>query len=74
MSKYASLLYAQPSFLEGVGRLVDAAGLLEGYSYSPTPGEADTAAIASDWCVVGEDLRFAILDFARRQGIAIRNG
>jgi hypothetical protein len=27
MSKYASLLYAQPSFLDGIGRLVDAAGL-----------------------------------------------
>lgn len=73
MSKYASLLYAQPSFLEGVGRLMDAAGLFETYNYSPTPGEADTVLIASDWRSVGEDLRSAILDFAKDQGIVIRN-
>jgi hypothetical protein len=73
VSKYSSLLYAQPSFLEGVGRLMDAAGLLERYNYSATPGEADTVLIASDWCAVGEDLRSAILDFAKRQGIVIRD-
>ncbi len=74
MSKYAGLLYAQPSFMEGVGRLVDSAGLLDGYNYSSTPDEADTVAIESDWCAVGEDLRCAVLDFAKRYGIEIRNG
>jgi len=73
LSKYSSLLYAQPSFLEGVGRLVDFAGLLEGYNYSSTPGEADAVAIASDWCAVGEDLRASILDFAKRHGIVLRD-
>jgi hypothetical protein len=59
MSKYADLLYAQPSFLEGVGRLADAAGLLERYNYSASPGEADTVAISSDWGALGDDLRSA---------------
>jgi hypothetical protein len=74
VSKYSSLLYSQPSFLEGVGRLVDFAGLLEAYNYSPTPYEADRNAIASDWRAVGDDQRSAILEYARRNGIVIRNG
>ncbi len=74
MSTYAGLLYAQPSFMEGVGRLVDSAGLLDGNNYSSIPDEADMVALMSDWCAVGEDLRSAVLDFAKRHGIEIGNG
>ena len=74
MSKYSSLLYAQPSFLEGIGRLVDFAGLLDAYNYSSSPYEADRAAIIADWRAIGDDQRSAILEYARRNGIVIRNG
>jgi hypothetical protein len=73
MNKYSSLLYAEPSFLEGVGRLMDFAGVLNRYNYSPTPEEADRIALASDWYAIGDDMRQAIRDYAVRNGIEIRH-
>ena len=58
----SDFLFATPSFLTGAGRALDLFASLEAYSYnmSHTPEEADTRAIASDWCVVGSDLSKAI--------------
>jgi len=54
-------LVAMPSVLFGVARLVDLGTTLDGYNVSQTPEDADTIAIASDWRIVGKDLRDAIM-------------
>lgn len=60
MNKLSAYLYARPSFIEGVARLVDFAGTLNEYNGSNASSQADTTAISSDWKVVGDDLRTAM--------------
>lgn len=71
MSPHTQILFPRPSFLEGLGRIFDFAGLLNLYNHSRTPHEADTRAINADWAAVGEDLWAAIEqaddDFKREQ-------
>jgi hypothetical protein len=55
-------LYPIPSFLEGLARLSDPAGLLNRYNKSATPQKADAKAIASDWIAVGNDFRKVLND------------
>jgi hypothetical protein len=38
---YTDALYAEPSLIEGVGRLVDLGALMKDYYYSLTPEQAD---------------------------------
>lgn len=57
---YGFCLYVNPSFWEGVARLVDITGSLNEYNYSGSPNEADCRAIASDWEAVGSDMRVAM--------------
>lgn len=38
------------------------------YNESPFPSEADARALASDWSVVGEDIRTAITAFQSEYG------
>jgi hypothetical protein len=57
---YSTFLFASPSFLEGVGRVVDLGGFLTEYNYSPSPDAADAIALASDWAAIGMDMRTAI--------------
>jgi hypothetical protein len=61
MGDYTDLLYAQPSFAEGVARLVDFGNTLTEYNESPSGPEADAKAIRADWYAVGADLRGAML-------------
>ncbi len=71
MGDYTDLLYARPSVLEGIARLMDFAGSLNEYNTSETPEEADRLAIASDWYAIGQDLRKILGDYEaalRRQG------
>ena len=52
------LVYARPSFLEGVARIFDFGGTLNTYylvSSDEDPREVDARAIASDWEAVGKD-------------------
>lgn len=53
-------LFTRPSFLEGVGRILDFGGALSIYNRSLTGAVADSRAIASDWRAVGRDLRTAM--------------
>jgi len=53
-------LYAQPSFWEGVARIIDLGGTLNEYNYSDHPREADLRATWSDWEEVGADFIAAI--------------
>lgn len=65
MSTLFGFLYARPSFREGVARVLDMGDTLTEYNYSLTPQQADRLALRSDWMVVGEDLRHAMIQAAR---------
>ena len=49
-------LFAQPSFLSGLARVLDLFGLFDSYNESRTGAEADARAIYADWAMVGQDL------------------
>lgn len=59
----SDFLFAQPSFVSGVARLLDLYGLYDVYSSSSTEREADYKALLSDWRVVGQDILAAITQF-----------
>ncbi len=52
----SSDLFARPSFIEGIARIVDLGGNLQEYNVSETEAEADENAIGNDWRIVGQDL------------------
>ena len=51
-----SFLFANPSFLEGIARVIDLGSTLDEYNRSLTPEQADYFAIRSDWELIGEDI------------------
>jgi hypothetical protein len=60
LNSYSSFLYAEPSFLDGMARLLDFAGTLNEYNSSLSGEQADRIALASDWRAIGDDLRLVI--------------
>ena len=56
MSHFSTILFARPSFLEGVARIFDFSGILSTYNTSRYPAEADARAVRADWQAVGDDL------------------
>jgi len=54
------LLFAEPSFMEGMARVLDLGNTLTEYNESPTPREADYNAIKSDWTMIGQDIYTAV--------------
>lgn len=71
MTERTFRLFARPSFLEGLARLIDVGGTLNEYNRVISPEEADLLAIESDWEAVGEDLIAAIEKFRRRHQEAV---
>ena len=59
----AALLFARPSALEGVARILDFGGTLNEYNTANSPQQADTLALWSDWLAVGDDMWSAIRTF-----------
>jgi hypothetical protein len=59
MSRFFGLLFARPSFLEGVARLLDLGNTLAEYNESQTPEQADFLALRSDWRAVGAEITVA---------------
>jgi hypothetical protein len=59
-SARTDFLFALPSFGSGFARALDLDGTFDAYNSSATEEEADERAIASDWLVVGKDLREAL--------------
>ncbi len=57
----STLLFASPSFWEGVARSIDAGGTMTEFNSSLTPQQADVFALRSDWSAVGSDLWTALL-------------
>ncbi len=74
MSEQFGLLYATPSFLEGVARSIDIGDTLTEYNGSESGAEADARALRSDWQAVGDDLRQAIAQFRRENSQKLTNG
>jgi len=60
ISQRTSMLYARPSLVEGVSRILDLGGTLSVYNCSPSPEEADFNALYSDWYAVGDDVKTAM--------------
>ena len=58
------ILFARPSFLEGVGRIIDFGASLNIYNESQSTALADLNAITSDWASVGDSLRSALISYS----------
>ena len=65
-------LFAQPTFLSGIGRLVDLFGLFDDYNQSRTEAEADAQGLYSDFRITGEDLLFA-LEYAKQEDAGLQS-
>lgn len=63
MDILSSYLYARPSLIEGVARMVDFGNTLQVYNTSLTAEQADYLALLSDWLVVGHDLNKAMSEY-----------
>lgn len=60
----SDFLFARPSFLEGVARILDLGNTLNEYNRSDSPEEADERALRADWEAIGGDFRSAMHLFA----------
>ena len=60
-------LFATPSFLSGVARLLDLSGRSGVYNDSDDEALADARAVYSDWRMVGQDLAGAMTVVEREQ-------
>jgi len=60
MAPRSDFLYASPSLLEGVARILDFGNTLNEYNSSQSEEEADEIALRMDWTMVGADLRNAM--------------
>ncbi|HEY4526938.1 MAG TPA: hypothetical protein VJK53_03785 [Candidatus Paceibacterota bacterium] len=71
MSKYVfGRLYAEPSFAEGIARIMDIGGTLQVYNASKTEQEADVTALKNDWRAVGDDIQTSIAQYEQHQKFA----
>ena len=60
-------LFAKPSFIEGVARVLDLGTTLNEYNRNETEEEADTQAILSDWLAVGDSIYSAIGTYEKKK-------
>lgn len=65
MSHNTDFLYARPSAVEGVARLLDFGNCLNEYNRSATTEQADARALRADWHGIGDDMRAAIAGLAK---------
>lgn len=59
-------LFAKPSFIGGFSSVLDIGATLQVYNDSKTEIEADIKALATDWVVVGNDLKSSISNYEQR--------
>lgn len=59
-SSESFLLFALPSFTEGVSRVLDLGATLEVYNEATSDAEADALALKADWMMVGRDFHSAL--------------
>ena len=60
MSDFTSILFARPSFIEGVARCLDVGNTLTNYNASESGQLADLRALTADWSAIGFDFHVAI--------------
>ena len=60
MGGSSDFLFARPSFLEGMGRVLDFGNTLNEYNSSSSPAEADARALRADWECVGNAIAEAM--------------
>jgi hypothetical protein len=53
-------LFARPSFVEGMARVLDLGCTLNVYNESRTESQADYKAIRNDFRMIGQDIAFAL--------------
>ena len=53
-------LFARPSLLEGMARILDLGTTLQNYNDYPSAKQADSNALFNDWQAVGQDIMNAI--------------
>ncbi len=63
MNSRSTFLFARPSYLEGLARIMDFGNTITVYNESLNGEQADYLALRSDWTAVGDDLRSAIQQF-----------
>lgn len=69
--KSSDFLFAMPSFIGGISRILDFGSTLNVYNDSQNEEEADFKASYSDWYLVGSDIKGAIEEYdetERREG------
>lgn len=59
-------LFAEPSLIEGMSRVLDLGGTLQEYNNSETEQKADIEEISNDWRAIGDDLRFSISSYEQK--------
>lgn len=69
MGNYSDILYARPSFTEGLARVLDLGSTLTEYNQSPTGAQADAHALRTDWRAVGHDLTNAFEQVEQETGV-----
>jgi hypothetical protein len=62
-TNYSYRLFAKPSFVEGIARILDIDSTLNIYIENNTPDEADFEALYSDWKSVGDDIAKSIIKY-----------
>ena len=63
-NRFSFYAFEIPSFIEGLARIFDLGDTLQDdYDFPQTGFEDDIAAMRSDWIVIGQDIRDAIIAF-----------
>lgn len=66
--KYTNMgenIFAQPSFISGIGRVIDLGSTFDSYAEHENGEQADADASRRDWVRVGKDLYLAISKYKR---------
>lgn len=66
MEPISDFLYASPSFLEGIARIMDFGNTLNQYNESPSGAVADEIALRMDSAVIGHIMQSAIKTFGQQ--------
>lgn len=59
-------LFARPSFIGGMARVLDLGTNLQVYNKSKTADEADYIALLNDWIAVGDDIKMSINKYEQK--------
>ena len=57
----------QPSFLEGMARVLDLGGVFDVYNESENARQADIDALHADWIMVGQDIKYALDEYVKKK-------